>query len=178
MKFLAAATLATSMVFSTLAYADGHWKSVDDMSSVAFGSIKKDTVGEVHHFSGVNGSVTDAGAVEINIDLSSLETNIDIRNERMAKHVFQDGAATAKLTGEVDMEEISTMKPGDVMMADMEGTLSLGGVEAEVEAEMVVARLSETRVLVTTADFIMLSTADLGIDACDWQKCQWESSLD
>ena len=165
MKFLAAITLAIAMTTSTLAWAGGHsWKSVDEQSSIAFGSVKKDTVGEVHSFSGVKGTVSDEGAVEITIDLGSVETNIDIRNERMAKHVFQDGAATAKLTGTVDMEDVSALSTGDVTLADLEGTLVFAGTEVDVEAEMVVARLAENRVLVTTANMLMLSTEDLGID--------------
>lgn len=148
------------------ALADGHggWTSVAEDSSVSFGSVKKDVVGEVHNFSAVKGTVSDDGAVSIEIDLTSLETWIDIRNERMAEHVFQ-GAATATLAGEIDMDEVTDLAVGDVTLAYFEGTLALGGVDADIEADMLVARLAEDKVLVTTADFIMLSTADLGIDA-------------
>jgi hypothetical protein len=69
------------------------------------------------------------------------------------------------MRGEVDMEDITALPVGDTMIADFEGTLELGPVATDIEAEMLVARLSEHRVLVTTADFIMLSTEDLGIDA-------------
>ena len=78
-------TLATAAAFATtatFALADTTWTSVADQSSVAFGSIKKDVVGEVHHFQKVSGTVSDAGAVTITIDLGSVETNIDIRNEQ------------------------------------------------------------------------------------------------
>lgn len=160
------ASIAAIALSTGAALAGGHgWKSVADQSVVAFGSIKKNTVGEVHHFTSVSGSVHDDGAVKVDIDLASLETNIDIRNERMMKHVFQNGAATATLAGEVDMDDVTSLAVGEVGMADFEGVLSLGGIDADVEAEMVVARLAENRVMVSTADFIMLSTADLGITA-------------
>lgn len=163
-KLLGCAAVAVALAGSALAGGHGGWTSVDDASMIAFGSVKKDVIGEVHTFSNVSGTVAEDGAVVVEIDLTSLETYIDIRNERMAEHVFK-GAATATLTGSVDMEDVSSLATGDVSVTDFEGTLALGGLEADVEAEMLVARLSEDRVLVTTADFIMLSTADLGIDA-------------
>ncbi|MGC3938624.1 YceI family protein [Roseobacter sp. EG26] len=166
MKFFANVACATALMAST-AFAGGHanWASVEAESSVAFGSIKKDTVGEVHHFSGVSGTVSEAGDLVVTIDLSSVETNIDIRNERMMEHVFQSGKATAVLSGELDMAEVDALAVGATTLVDVEGTLAFAGLQTDVEAEMLVARLGEDRVLVTTADFIMLSTEDLGINA-------------
>jgi hypothetical protein len=165
MKYVFGLVVAGAMM-ATTAFAHEHmvWKSVDADSSVAFGSVKKDTVGEVHHFEHVNGTGNKAGEVEISIDLTSVETNIDIRNERMMKYVFGD-AAQATLSGSVDMEAVMGLAVGETMIADFEGKLSLLAQTAYVDAEMLVARLSETRVLVSTADFIMLETEELGVNA-------------
>ena len=163
MKILLTSVVASTLLLTTSAFAGG-WKSVDAESSVAFGSIKKDTVGEVHHFTKVNGTVSDAGALSIDIDLSSVQTNIDIRNERMTEHVFQSGKATANLSAEIDMSEVTDMKVGETKIMEIEATLSFVGVENDIDANMLVARLSENRVLVTTADFVMLTTEDLEID--------------
>ncbi len=164
MKFISTAIIATSLLLSNPAFAGG-WKSVDSESSIAFGSIKKDTVGEVHHFTKVNGTVSKEGKLSINIDLASVQTNIDIRNERMTNHVFQEGKATATLSGEIDMSEVDNLKVGETSIMEIEAVLSFVGIENDIEANMLVARLSENRVLVSTADFIMLSTEDLEIDA-------------
>ncbi|MBO9406877.1 YceI family protein [Shimia sp. R9_1] len=160
-------TAAVVMAFAGPAFAGGHetWKTVDDESLIAFGSIKKNTVGEVHTFDGLSGSVNEKGAVSLAIELSSVETNIDIRNERMIEHVFKAADAVAELKGEIDFDEVHDLEIGATTVVDFEGTLGLAGVSADVEAELFVARLSEDRVLVTTSDMIMLSTADLGIDA-------------
>ncbi|MBO9398070.1 YceI family protein [Shimia sp. R9_2] len=160
-------TAAVVMAFAGPAFAGGHetWKTVGDESLIAFGSIKKNTVGEVHTFDGLSGSVNEKGAVSLAIELSSVETNIDIRNERMIEHVFKAADAVAELKGEIDFDEVHDLEIGATTVVDFEGTLGLAGVSADVEAELFVARLSEDRVLVTTSDMIMLSTADLGIDA-------------
>ena len=156
---------AASILTTGIANAGGHaaWTSVGDQSSIAFGSIKKDIAGEVNHFENVMATVSEDGKVEIKIDLTSLETNIDIRNERMAEHVFK-GNAEATIVGEIDMDEVKEIAPGDTGLVDIEAVLMLAGLEVEIEAEMLVAPLSPNRVLVTTSDFIFVSTADLGID--------------
>ena len=82
----------------------------------------------------------------------------------MTKHVFQDGTATATVSGEIDMDEVNELKIGETTVIEIEATLSFVGVENDIDAEMLVARLSENRVLVTTADFVMLSTEDLEIN--------------
>ena len=156
---------AASILTTGIANAGGHaaWTSIGDQSSIAFGSIKKDVAGEIHHFENVMATVSEDGKVEIKVDLTSLETNIDIRNERMAEHVFK-GNAEATIVGEIDMDEVKEIAPGDTGLVDIEAVLMLAGLEVEIEAEMLVAPLSPNRVLVTTSDFIFVSTADLGID--------------
>lgn len=166
MKTILKAAMAAA-VLATPAAAGGHaaWTSVADESLIAFGSIKKDAVGEVHTFEDVTGTVSDAGEVSISIQLASVETNIDIRNERMIEHVFKGLDAVAELTGSVDMDDVSALDVGATMVTDFEGELSLAGVSSEIETEVFVARLSEDRVLVTTSDILMLSTADIGVTA-------------
>ena len=167
MKSLLALAGALTIAFISPVFAGGHiiWNAVPEQSRVAFGSVKKDTVGEVHHFNNVSGIVKEKGEMAITIDLSSVATNIDIRNERMGKFVFQENKATAVITGQIDMDEVNDMAVGDTKVVEIEAKLTFAGIENEIEANMLVARLSENKVLVTTEDFIMLSTEDLGIDA-------------
>lgn len=167
MKYFTGLLCGAALLLSTPVLADGHskWTSVADQSRVAFGSIKKDVVGEVHHFNNVSGTVSEKGELALTIDLTSIETNIDIRNERMAEHVFQAGKATAVISGQIDMEEVNALKPGETTVVEIEASLAFAGSENDIDVEMLVARLTDNRVLVTTSDFIMLSTEDLGIDA-------------
>ena len=166
MKLFASAVVAASLMMTGSVFAGGHakWSAVEDQSRIAFGSIKKDTVGEVHHFEGVTGTVGEDGKLTLAVALGSVETNIDIRNERMLEHVFQGGKAKAMVSGEIDLDEVKDLKPGDTSIIDFEGVLAFAGINVDVEAEMLVARLAENRVLVSTADFIMVSTEDFGID--------------
>ena len=140
------------------------WTLDPETSRVSFGSIKKDKVGEVHSFSGLLGAVTATGEVKVFIDLATVETNIDIRNERMIEHVFK-GAGVATLTAAVDMAALNALAVGESAVTDVVGSLNLVGTDVEIDTEMFVARISETRVLATTNDMIFLSTEEAGITA-------------
>lgn len=162
LKFLASLATATALA-ATPALAD--WALSPDGSKIAFGSVKKDTVGEVHHFSDLSGSVAEDGTAKVDITVASVETWIDIRNERMLDHVFDASAfPVATISAKIDMDEVNALEPGQSTTVTTKATLSLAGTELPVETDLFVIALSDKKVMVTTDELIMLSTADLGVD--------------
>ncbi|MBO9447476.1 cytochrome c family protein [Ruegeria sp. R14_0] len=163
MKLLLKAVTIASAIVATPVLAQT-WTLAPEGSHLAYGSIKKDTIGEVNSFTNISGQVSQDGKVEIEIDLSSVETNIDIRNERMIEFVFRK-AGTASLTADFDMSEVSALGVGETTTVDAEARLSLAGTDVDFDAEMFVARLSETSVMVSTNDMVFIGTEDAGVDA-------------
>lgn len=155
--------VAAALSLVALPAAADDWVLSGENSRLAFGSVKKDTIGEIHEFQSLAGTVKD-GMAEITIDLTSLETYADIRNTRMAEHVFMM-APSAKFSAELDMDMLEAMAVGDTAVIDFDGTLSLLGQDVEVFTELFVARMSDDRVMVTTNDMVWLSTDELGVDA-------------
>jgi len=143
---------------------DAVWKIEPENSSIAFASIKNDAVGETHHFNGLSGTVDAEGQVSVDIDLASVETYIDIRNERMREFVFNN-IPTATLSAEVEMEDLSSLDVGASTTTDAFGTLSFLGTDVDVDAVLFVMRLSEDKVMVTTDGMAMLNVEDAGITA-------------
>ena len=66
---------------STPAQAD--WTLDPSQSELAFSSIKASRIAEIHTFNSIRGNIKDSGDATFQIDVSSLETMIPIRNERM-----------------------------------------------------------------------------------------------
>ncbi|MEM9138324.1 MAG: YceI family protein [Pseudomonadota bacterium] len=161
MAFTAAAVFAA---LSSSAFAGG-WTLVGDDSKIAFGSVKKDLIGEAHHFKSISGSVTEDGTASIEIDVTSVETWIDIRNERMLAHVFDAvNFPKAKISTKIDMAEVSSMSPGQSKVISADAILTLLSNEIEVDAELFVMAISDDRVLVTTDEMLLIATEDLGIN--------------
>jgi len=83
-KALAIAGLSlSSLVISNIAQAD--WQLVNDKSQLSFVSIKKNSIAEANHFTNIEGKLSDKGEFSVNVDLTSAETLIPIRNERLTK---------------------------------------------------------------------------------------------
>lgn len=155
-------TIASAIVAAPALAAD--WTLNPDTSHLAYGTVKIDDVGEVNSFTNLSGHVSDDGKVEIDIDLSSVETNIDIRNERMIEHVFRK-AATATLTAQIDMDEFSTLDVGTSTTVEVDAKLSLVGAEVDFFTNMFILRLSETSVMVSTNDMVFISAEEAGVTA-------------
>lgn len=141
-----------------------NWTLEPSLSNLTFASIKNDYTGENHTFTDLSGMVSDDGEVMLSIDLGSLETMIDIRNERMIEHVF-NAMPDASVTASIDVAELDSLAVGEATTLDTFGTLSLLGTELPLDASLFVMRLSESRVLVTTNGMVMMSTEDAGINA-------------
>ncbi len=142
----------------------GTWALDDASSTISFGSIKKDAVGESHSFTKLSGQMDSAGKIAISIDLASVETWIDKRNGRIVEHVFQD-AATARITASVDLQALETLDIGALLPLEVATTLTFLGKDISFDAALVAVRLSENKVMVVSDGMAFFSTEDLGIDA-------------
>ncbi len=154
--------ISLGMLASTGAIAET-WTLDSDQSIVAFGSVKKDTIGEAHSFQRLSGKVATDGTAEVEIDLTSVQTNIDIRNERIGEHVF-GGAATAMLKASIDMDEMAALGVGESLVTEIDGDLALLGQEIPVYLDVFVMRTTADQVLVTTNSMLYVSTEEAGID--------------
>ena len=156
--------------------AAGNWTLDAENSRLAFGSVKNSWNGEVHSFTSIAGTVDDAGAVALDIQLGSLETNIDIRNERMINHVFKNAPA-AKISAQIDRAALEAMNIGESQIIEVDAALDFVGVNADVSGDFFVMRLSEDRVMVSSNDFIFLDLDDIEANA-GIDKLQELASLD
>ncbi|MEP4246957.1 YceI family protein [Tateyamaria sp.] len=163
MKMLRNAAFGFGLVLAAASAQAQTWTLESSASKLAFGSIKFNDLGEVHSFKSIDGAVAEDGTVTLGIDLSSVETNIDIRNERMMEFVFKN-APRATVTAQIDMGALETLAVGDSTVIEADGVVSLIGNEVDLFGDLFVMRLATDKVLVTTDSMIFLTTADAGID--------------
>lgn len=150
------AALAVSL-FAALPAAAADWSLSSEESRIGFVSVKAGTVAESHHFSALQGTVDDSGAAEIFIPLDGVETNIDIRNERMREFLFETAKyPSAAITATIDEKALNGLKVGARSQIDFVGELRLHGATSPIETTLTVTRLSKIRVLVETTDPIIL----------------------
>lgn len=123
-KTLMALLLSCSIAFPTLA----NWTLNNAESSLSFISIKKDEIAEAHHFERLSGAIDSNGQASLSIDLTSVNTSIAIRDQRMRDFLFETTKfAQASFSTQVDLAFINAMKTGEQKQITISGEMSLHG---------------------------------------------------
>ena len=157
-RFISCAALLL-MAQATLA----DWR-LTSASKVGYVSIKNNAIAEHNVFSGVTGSLSKKGQLKINIDLSTVETQVDIRNQRMRELFFEvTQYPQAVVTAELDVQELAQVDSGAPLEIVKPFTLSLHGVEVTAEAHLRVVAVGG-RAWVSTVRPILISAADFGLE--------------
>jgi len=129
--------------------AQAEWVLNGDESTVSFVSTKAINIAEVHKFASLTGSVDSVGKVEVMVSLASVDTGIEIRDDRMREMLFDtETYALATMTANVDIEMLGELATGESMRATIEGELSLHGESVPMSFDVVVARTAESQLLV------------------------------
>lgn len=143
---------------------EGTWQLAADQSNVAFVTVKGGNVGEAHSFKKVNGTVAPDGAVTVTIDLASVSTGVDVRDQRMRDMLFEIADfPQAKLSAKIDPATLKALKPGERKAMSVPVTIDLHGTTNSMEARMMVTRLDGNSVLVETVAPLIIDAAAVGL---------------
>lgn len=160
-KFMLGALLmcATTTVFSSAALAD--WTLDAANSNISYGTVKNDAIGESNTFKNISGTISDNGHIDIDIDLASIDTLIEIRDGRMRDIVFKVAEnASAKLYGDMDLQAHDTQEIGTSRVIEAEIGLDLVGEAIEYDVMLVVTRLAENKVLISPHGVLFIDADD------------------
>lgn len=155
---LVAFTFAGLMSATTLA---ADWQLDNSASRLSFVSTKAIHVAEVGQFRRFDGTISASGEVEIQFDLTSVDTHVELRDDRMREMLFNvDEFATAQLTANVDTSVIDNLAVGESITHSMAATLDLHGNQQNIVMEVLLSKLSEQRILVNSAHPVLLNVGD------------------
>ena len=159
-KFLQAglAALVSSVLFVSAAQA--HWSLDNEASSLSFVTVKAEHVAEAHSFDRLSGTIGDNGDVEITIELASVNTMIQIRNERMQEMLFETNMfPEATISGSIDLDALTDMDAGASTARQIDFELSLHGQSVALAADVQINRTGEGVVVSTLKPIIVMSDA-------------------
>ena len=155
----AASIFIASSLFSSAAYAD--WILDAENSNISYGTVKNDMIGENNTFKTISGHLNNDGQIDIDIDLSSIDTLIEIRDGRMRDIVFKVSEnATAKLSGEIDLKAYDNQEIGTSRIIETTVSLELVGQKLEHDVKLLVTRLAKNKVMVTPHGVMFIDADD------------------
>lgn len=133
---------------------------VADSSTISFVSIKKGAVGESHTFKKMAGKIADNGEFTLEIDLSSVDTKVEIRDMRMKRDLFEvEKFPKLTLTAKVETD----VAEGKMKTVSTEATLDLHGIKEKIQVEVMVINVGGKLVAVSQKP-VIISAATFGLE--------------
>ena len=134
-------------------------------SSLYFVSSKKSHVIETHEFQTLEGSLNADGEATLTIDISSVETGVDIRNQRMLDYLFESVSfPSATLSVTIDLDALQALEMGETVNLQIAPTLSIKTVSIELDVSISVSKLSDASLLVQNVAPIIIDATDFGLE--------------
>lgn len=133
-------------------------------SRLSFVSIKNNTVAEIHRFTSLTGGVTPEGEGRVEISLDSVQTGIELRDQRLRELLFETAKfpkAVVNLT--VDLSAVRALAAGAHVVIDTEARLDLHGIENRLPVSLRITRTGADAWLVTSESPVIVSATNHGL---------------
>ncbi|GAA6205215.1 YceI family protein [Thalassotalea sp. SU-HH00458] len=151
-------------LFSCYSLADWHLTPAD--SSINFISVKKEHLVETHTFKNFSASITEQGQVNLSIDLTSVATNIAIRDQRMKDHLFNTSLfPKATFSAQLNTKMLTNLPSGTSENIDVTGEINLHGQKQTVTLKVLITKLTTDKLLVVNQAPLIISAEDFDLIA-------------
>jgi polyisoprenoid-binding protein YceI len=142
------------------------WTLDGSTSFLSLITTKQTDIAEVQTFERFGASVDQNGTATLAIDLASISTNVDLRDQRLRDILFEVASfPEATVTFTVDMSSVDGMEIGCSGELPVSATLSLHGASKTIDTSLWVSRLSPTEIVVQTKKPIVLNALDYNLGA-------------
>ena len=156
-------TLCLSLLMAAVS-AQADWTLVNESSQLNFVSTKASHIAETHTFTELSGQITDDGAAKLVIDLTSVDTGIDIRDQRMQSMLFDVVSfPDARIETRLDLPALEALTAPTTLVIEAE--LSLAGQTTPVQGQVLVVPVDRSRVSITTVAPIIVRAPSLGLES-------------
>ncbi len=149
---------------SSSAVSNSPWALDAAASYLNFVTTKNTHVVEVHNFTRLGGDISSAGVATLTIDLATVNTGIELRDQRMRDLLFQVTTyPTATVTLTLPAGLIANLAVGTTSEINITASLDLHGATQPVATRVSVQKLTSTRLLVQNITPVLISAPDYGL---------------
>jgi len=156
-----APALIAGLLSSASALAD--WQ-LTQPSEVTFVTGKNSHLLEVHRFGRLSGEVSDSGLAKVEIDLTSIDSRIPIRDQRMRDLLFEVSSfAKATIEAQLPAELLAELKAGKVQQIELPAKLNLHGSDEELNLKLLAVPAKDGQLVVTSLRPVLIHANDFAM---------------
>lgn len=142
-SYLSSFIAASLLLVSSFTHAD--WQ-LTEPSEVTLISTKNSDVAEIFRFSSISGHIDKAGNAKVQLDLASIDSAIEIRDERMRDILFQTKQfPQAVLSAQVDLSALKTTQ-----VYPLSFNIELHGKQQTIEVPVLIVADKNGNIVVTS----------------------------
>jgi polyisoprenoid-binding protein YceI len=161
---------ATPVAGTTASIAASAWAVNTAQSNLNFVTTKAGQPGvggidEVQSFKSFSGGLSAQGQIRLAIDLTSVKTGVDIRDERIQNMFGVKLTPQAVFTAQLAPAALEGLNRPGVQNIEVQGQLSIAGQTKPATALLQVTRLGANQLSVATRSPIVINAADFGLRA-------------
>lgn len=154
-------TLTATLIFSSISSAD--W-TLQDPSSVHFLTNKNMHNTEVHNFKKFDAKIKSNGHAKLNIDLTSVNTRIEIRDARMVEHLFEVSRfGNASFEADIPQSVLQQASAGKSILHKLEGKISLHGELVTAYCDVMISQNIDKTISVNSLTPMILDGNDFNL---------------
>lgn len=152
---LLSSTAFAKLNFVTTTHA-GQWKLNNQASSLSFITTKNASKTEIQTFNQLQGKISGT-QVSLVVNISSVDTGIEIRDERLKKMFFNIAKfPVATVTLDLKKSDLSALKPGQRKLLKLNAEVTLLDTTQTIPVEMQVIALAKNELLVVSQQPIII----------------------
>ncbi|MDP5190170.1 YceI family protein [Rheinheimera baltica] len=145
------------LALSTFSVSAANWQLDSSQSSLHFISVKNELVAESHQFSQLSGK-WDGENASVSIPISSMQTNIPIRNERIWQYVLQaEKYNSIDVKAPLKSDSIAMLTVNNTLLVDLPLTVTIAGESATLSAKLRITKLSDSVLQASTETPLMVN---------------------
>jgi len=133
-------------------------------SKISFISVKKEIIAEINYFNKFNVSLSDNGQFILTIDLTSVDTHIPVRDNRIKNFLFETiRFPQARFQGSVSPAIYTNLKSGQFVNTIIKGSLYLHGIQKEITVPVKIIKLANGQLNVFNTERYLLNANSFGL---------------
>lgn len=143
------------------------WSLDPETSYLGFVTTKNANTVESHRFGVISGGVSEAGMATLNIDLNTVETGVDIRNQRLKEVLFntsQTPSATVSIELGENLSQVQGLSAGEVMTLDIPAQIQISGETRDINSQLRVQHLGGQRFVVSSTHPLIITADQFGLE--------------
>ncbi|WP_417547971.1 cellulose binding domain-containing protein [Marinobacter segnicrescens] len=143
------------------------WSLDEDASHLGFVTTKNQHTVESHNFGALSGTVSEDGIATLNINLDTVDTGIDIRNQRMREMLFNTSTnpeATVAIELGDNLGRVLGLSAGEVLALEIPAAVQINGESRELNTSLRVQHLGSQRFLVSSSQPLIITADQFELD--------------